>query len=72
MLNQKEELDFIHQEKNDYDKFLKTIATHSQDYFYYLSWLFGFKDYSKYAPTAITKFNDCEFWLLECDTNCSN
>ncbi|WP_141677546.1 toxin VasX [Gilliamella sp. wkB7] len=72
LLDQKEELDFIHQEKNDYDKFLKTIATHSQDYFYYLSWLFGFKDYSKYAPTAITKFNDCEFWLLECDTNCSN
>ena len=51
---------------------MESISNFSQDYFYYLTWLFGFEGCSEYAPKSINKFNDCEFWLIECDTNASN
>jgi hypothetical protein len=72
LLDTGEEGAFLAEEKKDYDKFVKLMAEHSQDYFYYLTWLFGFQGCSKYAPKAITEYNDCEFWLIECDTNASN
>ena len=63
---------FIAIEQADYNKFVESIVKLSQDYFYYLTWLFGFNGCSQYAPSAINQYNDCEFWLIECDTNCSN
>ncbi|MCX8588230.1 MULTISPECIES: toxin VasX [unclassified Gilliamella] len=63
---------FIAIEQADYNKFVESITKLSQDYFYYLTWLFGFNGCSQYAPSAIEQYNDCEFWLIECDTNCSN
>lgn len=72
LINTSEEQNFIAKEQADYNKFVKSIAKLSQDYFYYLTWLFGFNGCSQYAPSAINQYNDCEFWLIECDTNCSN
>ena len=63
---------FIAIEQADYNKFVESIVKLSQDYFYYLTWLFGFNGCSQYAPSVINQYNDCEFWLIECDTNCSN
>ena len=72
LINTSEEQNFIAKEQADYNKLVGSIVKLSQDYFYYLTWLFGFNGCSQYAPSAINQYNDCEFWLIECDTNCSN
>ena len=38
----------------------------------YLFWLSGYQYWSKYTHDKMSQFNDCKFWLIECDTNCSN
>ena len=72
LINTSEEQSFIAKEQADYNKLVESIVKLSQDYFYYLTWLFGFNECSQYAPSVINQYNDCEFWLIECDTNCSN
>ncbi|MFQ0996129.1 toxin VasX [Gilliamella sp. CG25] len=72
LINTSEEQNFIAKEQADYNKLVESIVKLSQDYFYYLTWLFGFNGCSQYAPSVINQYNDCEFWLIECDTNCSN
>ncbi|WP_367379738.1 toxin VasX [Gilliamella apicola] len=72
LLDLEKERKFLEEDKEDYNAILDSISNFSQDYFYYLTWLFGFESCSEYAPKSINKFNDCEFWLIECDTNASN
>ena len=72
LLDLEKERKFLEEDKEDYNAILESISNFSQDYFYYLTWLFGFEGCSEYAPKSINKFNDCEFWLIECDTNASN
>ena len=72
LLDLEKERQFLEEDKADYNAILESISNFSQDYFYYLTWLFGFEGCSEYAPKSINKFNDCEFWLIECDTNASN
>ncbi|RKS86101.1 hypothetical protein DES39_1527 [Orbus hercynius] len=66
------ESEFISQEQQQYAALTDSINLHSQDFFHYLTWLFGYRECSKYAPKKITVYNDCYFWLIECDTNASN
>ena len=72
LLDLEKERKFLEEDQEDYNAILDSISNFSQDYFYYLTWLFGFESCSEYAPKSINKFNDCEFWLIECDTNASN
>ncbi|WP_141677547.1 toxin VasX [Gilliamella sp. wkB7] len=72
LLDLEKERQFLEEDKADYNAILESISNFSQDYFYYLTWLFGYEGCSEYAPKSINKFNDCEFWLIECDTNASN
>lgn len=66
------EQEFIEQDKKEYEAITASITKYSQDFFNYLTWLFGYDKCSKYAPEKITTYNDCYFWLIECDTNASN
>ncbi|MCX8588155.1 toxin VasX, partial [Gilliamella sp. B3801] len=66
------ETQFTNLEKNRYNAIISSINHFSQDYLYYLLWLLGFPFLSKHTPDKMSQFNDCKFWLIECDTNCSN
>lgn len=66
------ESDFIQQDKLEYEALTASVTKHSQDFFYYITWLFGYDKCSKFAPEQIKTYNDCYFWHIECDTNASN
>ncbi|KES15129.1 putative Fe-S cluster [Gilliamella apicola SCGC AB-598-B02] len=61
LLDLEKERQFLEEDKADYNAILESISNFSQDYFYYLTWLFGYEGCSEYAPKSINKFNDCEF-----------
>ncbi|WP_294826990.1 toxin VasX [uncultured Gilliamella sp.] len=71
-LNPGAETQFTDLEKNRYNAIIRSINHFSQDYLYYLLWLFGYQHWSQHTPDEMSQFNDCKFWLIECDTNCSN
>ncbi|OCF96475.1 hypothetical protein [Gilliamella sp. wkB308] len=66
------ETQFTNLEKNRYNAIISSINHFSQDYLYYLLWLLGYPILSKHTPDKMIRFNSCKFWLIECDTNCSN
>lgn len=72
LLDRAREQEFAEQDKKEYEDVIGSIKKHSDDYFNYIIWLFGFSNCSEYAPTKIKSYNECYFWLLECDTNASN
>lgn len=64
--------DFQQEDKQLFDDLIKKIRVNSDDYFLFVTWLFGNKDKSSaYAPEGITEYNTVEFWKYELENDYS-
>lgn len=66
---------YLSKMQSDYEKVVEYIKDHSEDYYVYLTWLFGGKERAKKIKEKLPNLeqhNELEFWLYEWDTNGSN